>query len=362
MGIKFLFSFNGTRKDPIKESDNIEIRYDAGRCESICFRKKEMPLTKELLEEAVEMMHSLNPKINEIHIRTKELADNVSLLPMSITSVVYEDSEINRTDDWRKNAGEEMAAKSKKACIELLENLPGHVTKVGIRTGKKWKDADEVIKAMPPHCTYFKVNADVIKNCSFDELSQFFSSFPKQMQEIHLLGDICDNDLAIGDRALRNLIIKLPLSVKILSVPSGNCSIFNHREEKQIDLDEYRKKEYFPESYLELTNSSSDDLFQNAKNLLNDYTKNTSCFPGLTLFATFHWRRHHVDAVNQILKKSNSIDDLLVRLNKIEMSKDFNPTGSLARRIHYIKYRQYQEQNTQNMAEQSGDFNPLNFS
>ncbi|KTD43087.1 DUF5617 domain-containing protein [Legionella parisiensis] len=156
------------------------------------------------------------------------------------------------------------------------------------------------------------------------------------------------------------MIIRLPLSVKTLSVPSGNCSIFSHREEKQIDLDKYRKKEYFPESYVELTNSSTDNLFQKATNLLNDYTKNTSCSPGFTLFATFHWRRHHLDAVNQILKKSNSVDDLLVRLNKIEMAKDFNPIGSLARRIHYIKYMQHQEQ--QNMDKLPDTLNHLNFS
>lgn len=238
--------------------------------------------------------------------------------------------------------------------------MPRHVTKVEINTGKKWKDAGEVIKAIPAHVTYFKVNAEVIENCTFDELFKFFSSFPKQMQEIHLLGDVCNNNLAIGDRALRNLIIKLPLSVKTLSVPSGNCSVFNHKEEKQINLDDYRKKEYFPESYVELTNSSTEDLFQKAKNLLNDYTKNTSDFPGFTLFATFHWRRHHVDAVNQILKDSNSLDDLLVRLSQIETQKDFNPTGSLARRIHYIKYIHQQEQ--QNMDEQPDKVNHLNIS
>ncbi|MCE0721812.1 DUF5617 domain-containing protein [Legionella resiliens] len=360
MGIKFLFSFNGTPKDPVIESDNIEIRYDGDRGQSLCFRKKETPITKELLEEAVEMMRSLNPKSDEIHIKTKELAENVSLLPESITSVVYWDSYINSSSDLSKKAREELAEQSQKACIALLKKLPRHVTKVEICTGKKWKDADEVIKAIPAHVTYFKVNADVIKDCTFDELLKFFSCFPKQMQEIHLLGDICDNNLAIGDRALRNLIIKLPLSVKTFSVPSGDCSVFNHQEEKQINLDDYRKKEYFPESYFELTHSSTEDLFHKAKNLLNDYTKNTSNVPGLTLFATFHWRRHHVDAVNQILKDSNSLDDLLVRLNQIETQKDFNPTGSLARRIHYIKYVQYQEQH--NMIEQSDNLNSFNIS
>ncbi|AWN73142.1 DUF5617 domain-containing protein [Legionella anisa] len=360
MRTKFLFSFNATQRDHVQESENIEVKYEPSTPWGCCIRKNDTPMTKELLQEAVELMHSAKPKNHDIQIRTKELAENVSLLPESVTSVVYWDSHINRSSDWKKNAGEEMAAQSKKSCIEFLKELPRHVTKVEINTGKKWKDAGEVIKAIPAHVTYFKVNAEVIENCTFDELFKFFSSFPKQMQEIHLLGDVCNNNLAIGDRALRNLIIKLPLSVKTLSVPSGNCSVFNHKEEKQINLDDYRKKEYFPESYVELTNSSTEDLFQKAKNLLNDYTKNTSDFPGFTLFATFHWRRHHVDAVNQILKDSNSLDDLLVRLSQIETQKDFNPTGSLARRIHYIKYIHQQEQ--QNMDEQPDKVNHLNIS
>lgn len=67
-----------------------------------------------------------------------------------------------------------------------------------------------------------------------------------------------------------------------------------------------------------------------------------------------------MDAVNQILKDSNSLDDLLVRLSQIETQKDFNPTGSLARRIHYIKY--INQQGEQNMDEQPDKVNHLNIS
>ncbi|KTD43086.1 hypothetical protein [Legionella parisiensis] len=178
---KVLFSFEPTQSDLVKKSENIEVNYESGGL-GYCARNHDTPITKELLKEAVEMMRLVQPKNHDIHIRTKDLADNVSLLPESVTSVVYWDSQINSSDDWLKNVSEEMALQSQKACIDLLENLPGHVTKVRIRTGKKWKDADEVIKAIPAHCTCFTVNADVIENCSFDELFKFFSSFPKQMQ------------------------------------------------------------------------------------------------------------------------------------------------------------------------------------
>lgn len=119
MRTKFLFSFNATQRDHVQESENIEVKYEPSTPWGCCIRKNDTPMTKELLQEAVELMHSAKPKNHDIQIRTKELAENVSLLPESVTSVVYWDSHINRSSDWKKNAGEEMAAQSKNRVLSF---------------------------------------------------------------------------------------------------------------------------------------------------------------------------------------------------------------------------------------------------
>ncbi|WP_454781889.1 DUF5617 domain-containing protein [Legionella sp. WA2022007384] len=331
-----LFKFRGTKSTLRKESSNIILQADGwGRNWFDCIKKEEGPITKELLEEAFDMMEIEREKA-EIILVTQEMAKRIDLLPKRFTSVVF----FNRLFTYPGSISKP-AEQSKEDCINYLKQLPDCVTKVELNLYYKWSRPEEVIKVIPKNVTHFTINADVIENCTYEELIPFFSSFPSQIKEISLLG----NDtkiLAFDDKVLRDLIIRLPLSVKTLTVPRDDLSIFNLATERKINLDEYRKKEYFPQSYDDLTDSVSEDLFQKAKNLLNDYTKSASWCPGFALFATFHWNRHYVDQVNKILQESTNIEDLLGRLKAIEMQKDFNPTGSLARRMYYIKNMQHQ--------------------
>ncbi|HHT0594311.1 TPA: DUF5617 domain-containing protein [Legionella anisa] len=73
---------------------------------------------------------------------------------------------------------------------------------------------------------------------------------------------------------------------------------------------------------------------QKAYDLLQDYSTPWR-------YARFHWNRHHTDDVNQVLKdikngEINNIDALLGRLNELQQTLP-NQTGSLARRIEFIK-------------------------
>lgn len=345
MGLE-LFKFTGTKSTPKKESSNIIMQPDRwGNNWIDCNRKKEGQITKELLEEAFDMMERLEREKDDIIIVTQEMAEKINLLPKRFTSIVFLDRIFNYPSSVSKPAEQ-----SKEDCIKYLKQLPDFVTKANLNIHYKWKNPEEVIKVIPKNVTHFTINADVVENCTYEELIPFFSNFPNHIKEISLLGND-SKKLAIDNKVLRDLIIRLPLSVKTLTVPRDDSSVFNLATERKINLDEYRKKEYFPESYKDLTHSSSEDLFQKAKNLLNDYTKNTSWSPGFALFATFHWNRHHVDKVNKILQESTNLEDLLERLKGIEMQKDFNPTGSLARRIYYIKYMQHSTQDLHNEVE-----------
>ncbi|WED42049.1 DUF5617 domain-containing protein [Legionella cardiaca] len=345
MGLE-LFKFSGTKNTREKESSNIIMQPDGlGDHWIECSRKKTGVITKELLEEAFTMMEELERKNDDIIIVTQEMAEKINLLPKRFTSIVF----WYRLFEYPASISKP-AEQSKADCIKYLKHLPDCVTKVNFNIHVKWKNPEDLIKTLPKHVTHFTINADIIENCTYAELIPFFSSFSENIKEISLLGH--DNKkLAIDNKVLRDLIIKLPLSVKTLTVPRDDLSVCNLATERKINLDVYRKKEYFPESYSKLTHSSK-DIFQKAKNLLNDYTKNSSWSPGFTLFASFHWNRHHVDKVNKILKESTHIEDLLARLKDIETQKDFNPTGSLARRIYYIKNMQHLSQELSNEVEE----------
>lgn len=337
MGGLILFTFNGTKKTPSKKSGDIRIKPDGWGADQVnCYRKKEMPITKELLEEAFNMMEDLPRKNDDIIIESREVAEKIHLFPNKFTSSIVYGARV-----FKYPPSVNTSEQSKKDCIEYLKQLPNFINKVNFNLYKKWENPEDVIKAIPKHITHFTINAEVIENCTYEELIPFFSSFPNNIKEITLLGGNPQKKQAIDDKVLRDLIIRLPVSVKTLTVPK-DMSLFSLTSERTIDLIEYRKKEYFPDSYNELTHSSSEDLFERAKNLLKDYTKDDSWSPGFALFATFHWNRHHADKVNGVLQKSNNLDDLLKRLSEIEMQENFNPTGSLARRICYIKNMQYQ--------------------
>lgn len=84
---------------------------------------------------------------------------------------------------------------------------------------------------------------------------------------------------------------------------------------------------------------------ENVLAVLKDYSKLNSSTPNLALFITGHWNRHHHSLVAvtvwDIRSKNEDNSGLLDRLTQLEQSaqrsKDFNSTGSLARRIDYIR-------------------------
>ncbi len=331
---QLLFLFAGNPKvDSESKRDGICIAPEkgSGQYNRQCFLTEETEITKEILVEAVKLMQLEIPNCKKIFL-SKELAENIDLLPETISSLIYHYNTMTRGLNEQQ---------SKEACIKFLKKLPPHVTEIKIHTNLRiWKNPNEIVAAVPKHVTSITLHGEILKNCTEDGLRKFFSSFHDQIKQIHILGDIVPN-VSLDDKTLHNLIIQLPFSVETLSVPR-NVSVFgDQKTERQIKVPQYREEHYFPTSYSELTSSSTEDLFQKAKNLLSDYTKNTSCSPGLTLFVTFHWNRNHLSKVNNILNQSNSIDELLSSLSQIEKEVNFNSTGSLARRIHYIKHMQY---------------------
>lgn len=92
------------------------------------------------------------------------------------------------------------------------------------------------------------------------------------------------------------------------------------------------KKIQFPASYKRIYSKGHDPL-SCARALLIDYTKNNS---RIKRVAFFHWDRHHVSKVNEIVNDASikTIADLMRELDGIRLH---NPKGSLARRIAFIQ-------------------------
>lgn len=83
-------------------------------------------------------------------------------------------------------------------------------------------------------------------------------------------------------------------------------------------------------------NDTPEDNLRNVREFLNDYTKNNSC---ISRFFHGHWNRHHVEAVNAIVKKIDNkklgtVEDVMNELKSIKLC---NPNGSLAKRIYFIE-------------------------
>ncbi|MCW8471814.1 DUF5617 domain-containing protein [Fluoribacter gormanii] len=339
MGV-ILFKVKGAKNTSEIKGRNLKMKPDGwGRGWVDCLIEEETEITEELLGEAFDLVDALGIKRPDIIITSSEMADNLSKFPPKFSSIMFLHSVFNYPYLTS------IAEQSKKDCINYLQQLPKFITQVHFDVKHKWNNPEEVIQAIPEQVTHFTINADIIENCTHEELIRFFSNFPNHLKEISLLGGDSQKNLVIDNKVLHDLIIRLPVSVKTLTVPN-HMDVFSNISKRTINLDDYRKKEYFPASYDDLC--CSNDLFENAQNLLNDYTKNTSCSPRASLIFTFHWRRHHVDKVNQIVQNSTNIGDLLNKLQEIEMQKDFNHTGSLARRIHYIKHMQYQQSQESN--------------
>lgn len=84
-------------------------------------------------------------------------------------------------------------------------------------------------------------------------------------------------------------------------------------------FDSLPKPTEYPSSYEELSNQTNS--LANARNLLNDYTKNNSKFSRLI---HGHWNRHHVKEVHELVngidtKKINTVDELIIRLSAIHL-------------------------------------------
>jgi hypothetical protein len=77
-----------------------------------------------------------------------------------------------------------------------------------------------------------------------------------------------------------------------------------------------------------------------AVSLLMDYA---GIPPFDSVFKKIHFKRHHIDEIKRIVdtkivdpkRPQISINELLNRLDKIKLD---NPTGELAKRLHYIRY------------------------
>lgn len=82
-------------------------------------------------------------------------------------------------------------------------------------------------------------------------------------------------------------------------------------------------------------------LEANVLSLLRDYSKQDWISPTLGLFLTGHWRRHHhavvIDAIKAIKRGELVADVLLTLENEAKENSDFNPEGSLMRRLEYIR-------------------------
>ena len=87
-----------------------------------------------------------------------------------------------------------------------------------------------------------------------------------------------------------------------------------------------------PKYHLVWNTRPSDNNFEKAKELLKNYSSPYRFFQG-------HWRRHHVDEINNLLNTATNMQELRDGLQEISQSspKGFNLTGSLARRIFYIE-------------------------
>lgn len=185
------------------------------------------------------------------------------------------------------------------------------------------------------------------------QLGKLFESLPKHIENINTTnGNILglhykgehNKDIQVPDVRLKKLLIHLPFSVKTITVPHDNGSPIT------INLEQYRNDNYYPNSYRDLSDSARDrcahyktQLFYQARAILSDYVKRDSFWPGLTLF--FSHNRHHVDAVNACLEHADhhqNFDFLFMAVQKIKNDSirkgEFNPEGSLARRINYIQH------------------------
>lgn len=114
-----------------------------------------------------------------------------------------------------------------------------------------------------------------------------------------------------------------------------NANRFNEEELIQPNYKITKSEATYPASYTRLTNQPETPLAK-ATALLHDYTKHGSA---TSRFFHSHWNRHHVNEVTQCLAsiasgQINSVADLITIMQGIPQ---MNPTGSLARRMNFMR-------------------------
>lgn len=184
----------------------------------------------------------------------------------------------------------------------------------------------KIITNTPKHITSIS-----LPSCFSNEIIELFASLPSHITKVDI------TELGSFTKEQQKLyFIHLPVSVKTIVVRQGERCLENniHRH-----LEEYRKANYFPDTYEKMANEEN-GLLNQARAILSDYTKDNS----LTVrFFTCCLGRNHVAAVHALLSNQSiqSFDDLYHELNAIvELNKEngtFNPVGSLARRVRYIE-------------------------
>jgi hypothetical protein len=151
-------------------------------------------------------------------------------------------------------------------------------------------------------------------------------------QKIHCL-DLSDNEFEHQDaETLARLFESLP--------PHIEKVILDHEEILSPDIQV--AKRVWPESYWELT-EHSDNKLQQARALLDDYTKSDSA---VWRFLCGHWNRSYTQEANRLVYclDSGLIEDEETLNQALENISPKNPVGSLARRFCFLTYHQQRSQ------------------
>lgn len=205
------------------------------------------------------------------------------------------------------------------------------------------------ISDLQPEVTSLKIDNlfEIIKNKK--DLAILFAAIPRHVQIVDFSLDDKRNSTEEGEGLfqyyglVKETLISLPFSVANVILP-------DFEEKKTINMTEFRNENYFPEEYHKIVNAvplymtyvNNQNLDLQARALLADYSKKDDWWPNLSLFCSFHMGRHYTNEINSALDSTDTFDALYLKLIDIrDNNPDFNPIGSLARRIRYIEKLAY---------------------
>jgi Leucine-rich repeat (LRR) protein len=159
----------------------------------------------------------------------------------------------------------------------------------------------------------------------YDEDSRkvFIAAMKKLPRQISYI-DLSDNGFEHNSaEELKQLFIHFPTT----------CTV-SLSHEKPLSPAEHIAKKTFPNSYEALT-AETRDILQQARILLNDYTKDNS---SQRRFFHGHWNRHYVKEVAKLVHAIDkglitNLDNLLSEFDRINMPYE---TGSLGRRLAFL--------------------------